>query len=54
MNRTANRRVQRTREGKFSYRPAPEGRDAGVLEPSPFLEWLPKEDVEFQEKWPRK
>jgi superfamily I DNA/RNA helicase len=44
----------RIREGKFSYQPAPDGQERGVLEPSPFLEWLPKKDVEFEEKWPRK
>ena len=44
----------RTREGRFSYHPAPDGRDRGALNPSPFLAWLPKEDVEIEEKWPRK
>jgi superfamily I DNA/RNA helicase len=54
----ANKKLQffsaRTRPGKFSYQPAPDGRDTGLLQPSPFLQWLPRGDVEFEEKWPRK
>ena len=54
----AKKRLQmfsaRTREGKFSYQPAPDGQDRGVLEPSPFLQWLPEEDVEIEEKWRKK
>jgi superfamily I DNA/RNA helicase len=44
----------RTREGRFSFQQAPDGIDRGTLEPSPFLEWLPLENVDFQERWPGK
>jgi superfamily I DNA/RNA helicase len=54
----AKRRLQmfsaRTREGRFSYQAAPDGRERGTLKPSPMLEWLPDEDVEFEQKWPHK
>jgi superfamily I DNA/RNA helicase len=44
----------RIREGKFSFRPALEDGEKDMLEPSPFLEWLPEEHVDFIEKWPHK
>jgi superfamily I DNA/RNA helicase len=44
----------RTREGRFSYQAAPDGGERGTLKPSPMLEWLPEEDVECEQKWPRK
>lgn len=44
----------RTREGRFSYQPAPDGDKKAVLEASPFLAWLPDVDVEREEKWPHK
>ena len=44
----------RTREGRFSYQPAPDGAERGVLGVSPFVKWLPEEDVEHEEKWPHK
>jgi len=44
----------RTREGRFSYQPAPDGKGRGALKPSPFLAWLPQEDVTREQKWPHK
>jgi superfamily I DNA/RNA helicase len=44
----------RTREGRFSYQAAPDGRETGTLKPSPFLAWLPQEDVTAEKKWPYK
>jgi len=44
----------RTREGRFSFQPAPDGREKGLLEPSPFLKLLPEEHVEIQKKWPHR
>lgn len=44
----------RTREGKFSYQPPADGESIAKLDPSPFLDWLPQEHVQFEEKWPKK
>jgi superfamily I DNA/RNA helicase len=43
----------RTRKGRYSYQPAPDGEGRGTLEPSPFLEWLPEDHVEVKERWRR-
>lgn len=44
----------RVREGRLSFQPSPNGEGRGLLEPSPFLEWIPKENFEFEKKWPAK
>jgi len=44
----------RVREGRLSFQAAPNGKGRGILEHSPFLEWLPKENVEFEKRWPFK
>lgn len=53
----AKRRLQlfsaRTRKGRYSYQPAPRG-GGDSLQPSPFLGLLPEEDIESEEKWPKK
>ena len=38
----------RTRKGGHSFLPAPNGEGVGTLQPSPFLDWLPKENTEVR------
>jgi superfamily I DNA/RNA helicase len=44
----------RTREGRLSFQPAPNGEGSGLLEPSLFIEWIPEKNFEFEKKWPAK
>jgi len=44
----------RVREGRLSFQPSPDGEGSGLLEPSPFLEWIPEENFEFEKKWSAK
>ena len=43
----------RTREGAISFMPAPDGESRGVLQPSPFLYWLPEGNIEKIDIWPK-
>lgn len=44
----------RTREGRFSFQPFTDGQEVRTLQPSKFLEWLPDDSVEREQKWPHK
>ena len=43
----------RTREGAISFMPSPDGESTGVLQPSPFLFWLPEGNIEKKDIWPK-
>jgi superfamily I DNA/RNA helicase len=44
----------RVREGRLSYQAAPNGKGRGILERSPFLNYIPKKIIEFEKRWSSK